>query len=80
MKYWIIVGVSGVTYGGKTTLAKLLHEKFANSAIFSQDNYFFPGNDIRHTIIPELNHVNWEIMSSLDMEKMRSDVSSVLSR
>lgn len=80
MKYWVVVGISGVTYGGKTTLTKLLHEKFVNSVVFSQDDYFFPGNDSRHTVIPELNHVNWEIMSSLDMKKMRSDVSSALSR
>lgn len=80
MKYWVVIGIAGVTNGGKTTLARHLHEKFNNSVLFSQDEYFFPENDSRHIFIPSLNHINWEIISSVDMEKMRRDVNTLLNR
>lgn len=43
-----------------------------------QDDYFLPPDDPRHIKIPELNHMNWELMTSLDMQKMHSDVIKIL--
>lgn len=75
---WLVVGVSGVTCGGKTTVAKRLKEIIPNSCLISQDYYFHPIDSNYHTWIPDLNHINWEIMSSLDMEKMLSDINDIL--
>lgn len=74
----LIIGISGVTCGGKTTLATRLKDFFPNSKLVSQDDYFLDVEDPRHTWIPELNHINFDILSSLDMEKMKKDIDAHL--
>lgn len=78
-KQWTIVGVSGVTCGGKTTFAGALRTAFPDAVVISQDDYFLPPDDPRHTHIPSLGHINWEISSALDMVKMTSDMQERLS-
>ena len=75
---WLIVGISGATCSGKTTLARKLHKNFKNSVLIEQDNYFLSDNDPRHIWIPELNHNNFDIISSVDMDKMHSDILKIL--
>ncbi|XP_063702552.1 nicotinamide riboside kinase 1 [Culicoides brevitarsis] len=88
---WLVIGVSGVTCGGKTTLANNLlkffrenpsslgpHLKIDQVHLVSQDNYFLPVDDPRHVLIEHLNHINWEIISSIDMERMCQDVMELL--
>ncbi|KAL1517422.1 hypothetical protein ABEB36_001189 [Hypothenemus hampei] len=70
----LIVGISGATCSGKTTIARELHETFKNSILFSQDNYYLPVDDPRHVFLHELNHINWDIVTSLDMDRMTKDV------
>jgi nicotinamide/nicotinate riboside kinase len=70
----LIIGISGVTCGGKTTLAYKLNKMFPTSKLISQDDYFLDVDDPRHTWITELNHINFDILSSLDMEKMENDI------
>ncbi|XP_076238192.1 nicotinamide riboside kinase 1 isoform X1 [Calliopsis andreniformis] len=77
-KKWFVLGLSGATCSGKTTLAKRLQKELKNTVVIHQDDYFWPIDDPRHTKIPELNHLNWEIMSSMDMDRMRSDVLKLL--
>lgn len=79
-KDWVVVGISGVTCGGKTTFAAALHGLFPDASIIHQDMYFLQPDDARHTQIPSLSHLNWEILSALDMDKMRNDIKEVLSR
>lgn len=74
----IVIGICGVTCGGKTTLAQQLNRLLPSSRIISQDDYFLNVDDPRHTWIPELNHINFELLSSLDMEKMVNEVKEVL--
>ncbi|XP_046830264.1 nicotinamide riboside kinase 1 [Vespa crabro] len=77
-KNWLIVGISGVTCSGKSTLAKELHKKLDDSIVIHQDSYFLSPDDPRHVKIPALNHINWEILSSLDMNKMYSDILKLI--
>lgn len=77
---WVVVGVSGATCSGKTTLAKNLHKVFPQSVTISQDDYFFPPDSTRHVLVESLGHLNWELMSALDMESMKADVRSLLSQ
>ncbi|XP_076656350.1 nicotinamide riboside kinase [Halictus rubicundus] len=77
-KKWIVLGISGATCSGKTSLINRLHKELKNSVLVCQDNYFLPVDDPRHTYIPELNHMNWELITSLDMDKMRSDVLKLI--
>jgi len=74
----IVVGISGVTCGGKTTTADKLSAFLPNCKVITQDDYYFDNDDPRHTLIAELNHVNYDILTSLDMAKMHKDVLNIL--
>lgn len=75
---WLIIGISGVTCSGKTSLSNEIHAKLPNSVIINQDDYFLPMDSPLHTTVPELNHINFDIMSSLDMQKMHADILKVI--
>lgn len=90
---WMVVGINGVTCGGKTTLANALTKflflragsvipntkyKVGDVKIISQDDYFLQVDDERHTWIESLNHINWEILTALDMKKMICDISALI--
>lgn len=70
----LVIGISGVTCGGKTTTATELNNILPKSKIFTQDDYYRDINDSKHIWIPDLNHINFDIISSLDMDKMYADV------
>ncbi|TNN30223.1 Nicotinamide riboside kinase 1 [Liparis tanakae] len=36
----LVVGVGGMTNGGKSTLSKSLHQQIPNSCLIAQDSYF----------------------------------------
>lgn len=74
----LVVGISGTTCSGKTTVATKLHENIVNSILINQDDYFLNDDDPRHVKIPELNHTNYDILTSLDMKKMYSDILKIL--
>ncbi|XP_028130486.1 nicotinamide riboside kinase 1 [Diabrotica virgifera virgifera] len=77
-EFLLVVGISGVTCGGKTTTAKKLRAMLPKATIISQDDYFLSEDDPRHIWIPELNHANWDVITSLDMERMYRDISTLL--
>jgi len=78
MSKWFVIGISGATCSGKSTLADKIRDNFPTSVIVRQDDYFLPLNDLRHVKIQELNHINWELITSLDMQKMYSDIQKIL--
>ncbi|XP_051174682.1 nicotinamide riboside kinase 1 [Leptopilina boulardi] len=75
---WLVIGISGATCSGKTTIAQKLHKDLKNSILIQQDTYFHDVDDPRHIWIEELNHINFDIISSLDMKKMYSDIRKIL--
>uniref|UniRef100_A0A1B6DB34 Phosphoribulokinase/uridine kinase domain-containing protein n=1 Tax=Clastoptera arizonana TaxID=38151 RepID=A0A1B6DB34_9HEMI len=77
---WTVIAVSGVTCGGKSSLVKAMKDKFPHAIVIHQDDYFFLESDPRHTKVVSLNCLNWEIMSSIDMDKLRKDVEDILKR
>ncbi|XP_017842100.1 uncharacterized protein LOC108599639 [Drosophila busckii] len=93
MSQWLVIGISGVTCGGKTTLAHGLRDYFKelNNAplwntpftigtvkLISQDDYFLPIDDRRHKRHEKLNAINFELLSSLDMKKMLADIAHII--
>lgn len=72
----LLIGVSGTTNSGKTTLAEHLERKIPGCHIIHQDYYFLIPGDERLEYVPEVNHHNWEAYSSLDMDRMTDDVKS----
>lgn len=92
MEQWLVIGISGVTCSGKTTLAKSLHKHFKDQIgrelkagvelnrveMVNQDTYFRQVDDPNHQVVEKLNHLNWEIIESIDMDKMVKDVMEIL--
>ncbi|XP_013403120.1 nicotinamide riboside kinase 1 [Lingula anatina] len=69
-----VIGISGVTNGGKTTLVYKLKQKFPGCPVIHQDEFFLPPNHAGLHTDPELGHANWDELAALDMEKMMNVV------
>ncbi|KAK8735670.1 hypothetical protein OTU49_005259 [Cherax quadricarinatus] len=80
MSRWLIVGISGATNSGKSTLAKKLLEILPETTrLICQDDYFYPVDSAHHIPSPGgLNNHNWEVLSSLDMNKMIKDITETI--
>lgn len=80
MSGWIVIAFSGITNGGKGTITKRLLDVLPPSTrLICQDDYFFTEEYPRHVMSPGgLNHFNWDIITSLDMERMTQDVQAIL--
>jgi len=77
----LIVGLSGATCSGKTTLANLLHKLFLNSSHLNQDLYYWEDDSENHRKVSVLQKggqveeaINWELISAFDMEKLADHI------
>ncbi|XP_055687980.1 nicotinamide riboside kinase 1 [Lutzomyia longipalpis] len=86
---WLVIGISGATCSGKTTLATGLRERLSSDLarrkigcveVINQDDYFLPEEHPQHQHIDHFGHVNWDILTALDMDRMCSDVDAMLSQ
>ncbi|KAM6464231.1 nicotinamide riboside kinase 2 [Liasis olivaceus] len=69
MKY--IIGVGGVTNGGKTTLTNRLIQALPNCCVVHQDDFFKPQDQIQ---VGEDGFKQWDVLDSLDMDAMVNTV------
>lgn len=71
----IVIGFTGGTGSGKTTLAQRLNEVFKNnSVIIKQDSYYkdFPDKSFEERV-----QINYDHPDSFDMERFTDDVSTL---
>ena len=73
-----VVGISGVTCAGKSSLAKLLKNVFPNATVICQDDYFLPNISTLPRSLGGLDHANWDCIDSIDMVSMMRTVESTL--
>ncbi|GAA6223121.1 nicotinamide riboside kinase 1-like isoform X2 [Lates japonicus] len=69
----LIVGVGGMTNGGKSTLSKSLHQQIPNSCIIAQDSYF---KDDSVVPVDSNGFKQYDMLDALHMDTMMSEVDS----
>ncbi|RWS22411.1 nicotinamide riboside kinase 1-like protein [Leptotrombidium deliense] len=77
----MIVGVSGVTCGGKTSLCDKLKNLYEGSVIINQDNFFREETDPSHIwldVRPGVRHQNWEHLVSIDWKAFEAEINRTL--
>jgi nicotinamide/nicotinate riboside kinase len=75
MNRTVLVGISGCTSAGKTTLTnKLISEFLGTSCSINQDEYYFEEKSGQLEYLNDVNYYNYESVSGIDMVKLREDI------
>ena len=70
----LLIGISGSSCSGKTTLTNELIKKLEKSIAISQDAYYFSENSGLLQYLDDLNYYNYESISAINMSLLREDV------
>ncbi|CAF2510017.1 unnamed protein product [Rotaria sp. Silwood2] len=78
----LVVGLGGVTSGGKTTMCQFLEDLFSsnkynlNIKSLHIDDYFRSNDDPHHIHLDKFNHHDWDCLNALDIDRFIQDFQS----
>ncbi|GME72893.1 unnamed protein product [Ambrosiozyma monospora] len=72
-----LIGLSGASSSGKTTVSKILTAILPNSKLIHQDDFYLPDDQIPFD--KELNDQNWDCPAAFDMEKFKATLKKLKS-
>ena len=73
-----LIGISGCSNGGKTTLAKRLFATHPHSAYITQDNFYHPRTTQFLNFLPELDSFNFDEISAINMSALHAELDSLV--
>lgn len=79
-KSCLIIGISGATCSGKTTLANALNRVIPNSIALNQDQYYWHDDSKNHVLAEGINHINWELVSAFDNDRLVKTIKSIAAK
>ncbi|CAF1091493.1 unnamed protein product [Brachionus calyciflorus] len=72
-----IIGISGCTNSGKTTLAKRLQTQLSNSIVLEQDDFYIRDeNSLEY--LEEAESYNFDVITAIDVKKMKNQLQSLI--
>lgn len=92
---WLLIGVSGITNGGKSTLTNALYDYLSDGSnahclwdgvrigcvkVLHQDEYFYPEDYAQHEWNYRIKHVNFERIDAVNMTRMHSDLHAAMGK
>lgn len=69
----IVIGLGGVTNGGKSTLAKRICDTFPRTRVIRADDFYWPLSSDKHIRLPEFggdSFANFDILTSIDNDSL----------
>jgi nicotinamide/nicotinate riboside kinase len=74
-----LIGISGCTNGGKTTLSKKLSAHFKHNSIYlQQDDFYYPRNGKYLEFLDELDSFNFDVISAINMDMFHQELKRLI--
>lgn len=73
-----IIGITGCTNGGKTTLSKKLLAKYDRSCYLQQDEFYYPRDTDHLEYINDLESFNFDVITAINMDKFRLTLAKLI--
>jgi uridine kinase len=79
----LVVGLGGVTNGGKTTMCRSLEQLFSSNKYnmhvksLHMDDYFRPNDDPHHIYLVKFHHHDWDCLEAIDTDRFIADLQSM---
>lgn len=74
----IVIGISGCSNSGKTSIANQLSHVLPKCKIIAQDEYFYHESSNLVEYIDDLKMYNYDVITSVNMKRLNEDLNSYL--